>query len=111
MEMHDLLSSFFSNIKLKFISGYLHLLPKITREKKKSTNNRLVRIGHIRNGCYMNFWYEKHMNMRLRMNIINHYIILILINGSDRDFTSNKRTKKTHKNNMKKIAYMKYMRK
>lgn len=102
MYVHNLLSSFLSDIELELVSCDIHLVSKVTGQKKKPSDDVLINIFHIGNGGDVFLRDQEHMHRSFGMDIIEHYIIIILIYQRNGDFMGDKGAKKTHKNTVRK---------
>lgn len=109
VQVHNFLSSFFSDMELEFISGNLHLLSEITSKKKESGNRLGIRIFQMSDGFYMSLRDEEHMDTGFWVDIMKNDIFLIFINGSRGNLASDDGAKNTHEYLSKKISPKEYM--
>ena len=109
VQVHNFLSSFFSNIKLKPVSRDFHLFSEITSKKKESGNRLGIRIFQMSDGFYMSLRDEEHMDAGFWVDIMKNDIFLIFINGSRGNLASDDGAKNTHEYLSKKISPKEYM--
>lgn len=92
MDMHDLLPPFFPNVELELVARDIHLVGEIASEEKESSDRIAITVRKIGDGLYMTLRDEEHMNPCLRMNVVQHDVIVVFIDRIDRIFTSDELT-------------------